>query len=119
MKQPLFLQYPNCGTCRKAANWLKGNDIEVVSRNISVENPNNEELTEWIAKSGLPVNKFFNTSGKIYKEQNLKDIVKTASDEELIRLLASDGMLVKRPLVVGSSFVLVGFDEEKWAKLLK
>lgn len=119
MESILFVQYPKCGTCRNAAKWLKENNVEVTSRDISLENPTAEELTKWIAKSGLPISKFFNTSGKIYKEQNLKEVVKTASAEELIKILSSNGMVVKRPIVVGDNFVLVGFDEEEWAEKLK
>lgn len=115
----LFLQYPSCGTCRKAAKWLKENNIEVVSRHIVDENPSEKELSEWIEKSGLPIQKFFNTSGQVYKENNLKSIVKTASNEELIRLLAQNGKLIKRPILVADDFVLVGFDEMEWGNKLK
>jgi arsenate reductase len=115
----LFLQYPSCGTCRKAAKWLKENNIEVVSRHIVDENPSEKELSEWIEKSGLPIQKFFNTSGQVYKENNLKNIVKTASNEELIRLLAQNGKLIKRPILVADDFVLVGFDEMGWGNKLK
>lgn len=115
----LFLQYPSCGTCRKAAKWLKENNIEVVSRHIVDENPSEKELSEWIEKSGLPIQKFFNTSGQVYKENNLKNIVKTASNEELIRLLAQSGKLIKRPILVADDFVLVGFDEMEWGNKLK
>ncbi|NLX80253.1 MAG: arsenate reductase family protein [Proteiniphilum sp.] len=110
----LFIQYPKCSTCRKAAKWLQDNNIEVEVRHIVEANPTAEELDVWIDRSGLEVQKFFNTSGKVYKENNLKDVVKTASREELVKLLASDGMLVKRPLLVGDDFVLVGFKEEDW-----
>lgn len=119
MKSILFLQYPKCSTCRNAAKWLKNNNISVVDRDITQENPNVEELTQWIDMSGLPIAKFFNTSGKIYKEQNLKDVVKTAPKEELIKLLATNGMLVKRPLIVADDFVLVGFNESEWTEKLK
>lgn len=115
----LFLQYPSCGTCRKAAKWLRENNIEVVSRHIVDENPSEKELSEWIEKSGLPIQKFFNTSGQVYKENNLKNIVKTASNEELIRLLAQNGKLIKRPILVADDFVLVGFDEMEWGNKLK
>lgn len=113
----LFIQYPKCSTCRKAAKWLQDNNIEVESRHIVEANPTAEELSIWIDRSGLDIKKFFNTSGKVYKENNLKEVVKTASREELIKLLASDGMLVKRPLLVGDDFVLVGFKESDWASL--
>lgn len=118
MKNILFLQYPKCGTCRNAAKWLFNNKVSVKSRDITIDNPTEKELSEWIAKSNLPVAKFFNTSGRIYKEQNLKQFVKTASDKELIKILASNGMVVKRPIVVTESFVLVGFNEDEWAKKL-
>jgi len=115
----LFLQYPSCGTCRKAAKWLWENNIEIVSRHIVDENPSEKELSVWIEKSGLPILKFFNTSGQVYKENNLKNIVKTASNEELIRLLAQSGKLIKRPILVADDFVLVGFDEMEWGNKLK
>ena len=119
MEKTLFLQYPKCSTCRKAYKWLKENNIEVESRDISVQNPTEKELTGWIKQSGLPVSSFFNTSGRIYREKNLKEIIKTATESELISLLASDGMLVKRPVIVNNKSVIVGFNEGKWAKLLK
>ncbi len=115
----LFLQYPSCGTSRKAAKWLRENNIEVVSRHIVDENPSEKELSEWIEKSGLPIQKFFNTSGQIYKENNLKNIVKIAPKEELIRLLAQNGKLLKRPILVADDFVLIGFDEMEWGNKLK
>jgi len=119
MASILFLQYPKCGTCQKATKWLKENGIEVISRDISKENPTQSELSEWITKSGLPISKFFNTSGRIYKESNLKEKVKSASEDELISILASDGMVVKRPLIIAKDFVIVGFNEEEWGKKLK
>lgn len=120
MDEILFIQYPKCGTCHKAFKWLEAKNIKVNSRDISVDNPTEEELKNWISKSKLPVNKFFNTSGKIYKEQNLKDKVKTESEADLIKILASNGMIVKRPLIITSDFVLVGFNEEEWKdKLLQ
>ncbi|NDW18197.1 arsenate reductase family protein [Dysgonomonas sp. 216] len=118
MENILFLQYPKCGTCQKAAKWLSNNNVNVVVRDITTKNPTVAELTDWITRSGKPINKFFNTSGRIYKEQNLKDVVKTASPEELIKLLSTNGMLVKRPIVVSDKFVLVGFDESEWAESL-
>lgn len=114
----LFVQYPKCGTCRKAAKWLQENNVEVESRHIVEENPTAVELQEWIERSKLPIQKFFNTSGKVYRENNLKEIVKTASQDELIKLLASDGMLVKRPVLVSDKFVLVGFKEAEWSEAL-
>ncbi|MFR9165815.1 MAG: arsenate reductase family protein [Dysgonomonas sp.] len=115
----LFLQYPKCGTCRKASKWLKENGVEAASRDITEENPTEEELTQWIRISGLPVKKFFNTSGNLYKEQNLKEKVNSASDKELIKILASNGMLVKRPIIATDAFVLVGFNESEWNERLK
>ncbi|WP_352422691.1 arsenate reductase family protein [Proteiniphilum sp.] len=115
---PLFIQYPKCGTCRKASKWLDENHVEVTSRHIVEENPTREELSLWIDRSGLPINRFFNTSGLVYKEQNLKEKVKTASRDELLDILASNGMVVKRPIVVADDFVLVGFNDKEWkAKL--
>lgn len=119
MSTKLFLQYPKCSTCRKAAKWLKENNIDIAERDITKDNPTKQELSEWIKKSGLPISKFFNTSGRIYKEQNLKDKVKSASEAELIDILASDGMVVKRPIVVADNDVLVGFNEAEWNEKLK
>lgn len=119
MAQILFVHYPKCGTCQKAAKWLKENNLNVISRDITKENPSEAELTEWIEKSGLPIAKFFNTSGKIYKENNLKEKVKSADKKELLSILASNGMVVKRPIIVDGNLVLVGFDEKEWTKLLK
>jgi arsenate reductase len=99
--KPLFIHYPKCGTCRKAYKWLEENGIEVESRHIVENNPNKEELSEWIDKSGLPISRFFNTSGIIYRENNLKEKVNSASRNELLEILASNGMVVKRPIVVG------------------
>jgi len=119
MKQVLFVNYPKCGTCRKAAKWLEDNNIDVDNRDISVQNPTKEELKQWIAKSGLPMSRFFNTSGRIYKENNLKEKVRTAGEDELLNILASDGMVVKRPIIVSGDIVLVGFDENEWNNKLK
>ena len=94
--RPLFLHYPQCGTCRKAVKWLKENSIEVDARHIVEENPTVVELTEWIPKSGLPISKFFNTSGQVYRQNNLKEVMKTASDSELIQLLSENGMFQKK-----------------------
>lgn len=116
--KPLFLHYPACGTCRKADKWLKDNGIDVIRRHIVENNPSAKELAAWIEKSGLPAQKFFNTSGQVYKAKNLKETVKTASREELVALLASNGMLVKRPLLVAGDFVLAGFREEDWKEKL-
>ena len=114
----LFLHYPACGTCRKAARWLAEHGVEAESRDIDLTNPGRDELSQWIATSGLPARKFFNTSGQRYKELNLKEKVTKASDGELIALLATEGKLVKRPLLVGPDFVLVGFREEQWQEKL-
>ena len=114
----LFLHYPACGTCRKAARWLAEHGVEAESRDIVLSNPGRDELSQWIATSGLPARKFFNTSGQRYKELNLKEKVAKASDGELIALLATEGKLVKRPLLVGPDFVLVGFREEQWQEKL-
>lgn len=119
MEKLLFVQYPKCGTCRKAAKWLAENGVSVDSRDISLDNPKKEELAEWLKKSGLAISRFFNTSGRIYRENNLKEKVATASENELLNILASDGMVVKRPILVGSDFVLVGFNEEEWKTKLK
>lgn len=119
MSNILFVQYPKCSTCRKAAKWLSDNEIAVTSRDITLDNPTQAELSAWLKKSGLPIGKFFNTSGKIYRENNLKEKVATASESELLEILASNGMVVKRPIVVGNDFVLVGFNEKEWADKLK
>lgn len=118
MSQPLFIQYPKCGTCQKAFKWLQKKNIEVDLRDIVAKNPTKNELSKWIEKSGLPAQKFFNTSGQRYRSLNLKEKVKTASKQELISLLASEGMLVKRPIIVGNDFVLVGFKEGEWSEKL-
>lgn len=114
----LFIQYPKCSTCQKAKKWLTENKIDFESRDITIENPTEEELTKWIPLSGLSVNKFFNTSGKVYKDQNIKDRVKTDSEQQLIQLLSTNGMLVKRPIIVAENFVLVGFKEDQWEEKL-
>lgn len=119
MSKVLFVQYPKCSTCIKARKWLEENKIEFENRDITINNPTKEELSAWLKKSGLPIVRFFNTSGKIYRENNLKEKVATASESELLDILSSDGMVVKRPIVVGSDFVLVGFKEEDWADKLK
>lgn len=112
----LFLNYPKCTTCIKARKWLEENNIEFTSRHIVEENPNTEELKKFIKLSGLPTKKFFNTSGMLYREMNLKDKLSTMSDDEMINLLATNGMLVKRPLVIGENGVLVGFKAETWSE---
>lgn len=114
----LFLQYPPCTTCKKAKAWLDERGVAYEARNIKEENPTAEELKAWHEKSGLPLKKFFNTSGLAYKALGLKDRLPTMSEEEQYQLLASDGMLVKRPLVVGEDFVLVGFRDAQWQEQL-
>ena len=114
-----FLEYPPCSTCRKAKAWLDRNKIPYEDRHIVRDNPTAEELKEWIERSGLPVQKFFNTSGLKYKELGLKDKRKDMSEEEQIALLATDGMLVKRPIAVADDRVLVGFKEAEWEGLKK
>ena len=113
----LFIYYPKCSTCQKAKKWLETNGVEFVGRHIVEENPAVEELTRWIERSGLPVKKFFNTSGMLYKEMQLKDKLADMSDDEQFALLATNGMLVKRPLIIGDDFVLVGFKEAEWERL--
>ena len=109
-----FICYPKCTTCQRAEKWLKENGVEYILRDIKLENPNPSELSEWLEKSGLPIRKFFNTSGLLYKSLDLKNKLPNMTDDEMLRLLATDGMLVKRPLLVGESFVLVGFKELEW-----
>ena len=114
----LFIHYPKCSTCQKAKKWLEAQGVAFEARHIVEENPTAEELSKWIAASGQPVKKFFNTSGLKYKELGLKDKLPSMTDEEQIALLATDGMLVKRPLVIGIGVVLAGFKEDKWAEVL-
>ena len=114
-----FICYPKCTTCQKARKWLDENDLEYEERNIKEENPTYEELSLWYRKSGLPLKKFFNTSGLVYKSLDLKNRLPELSEEEQLRLLAEDGMLVKRPLVVKGDKVLTGFKESEWEALLK
>lgn len=114
----LFLEYPKCTTCQKAKKWLTEQGVEFEDRDIKLQNPTFEELSEWYAKSGLPLKSFFNTSGLLYKSMGLKDKLPEMTEEEQLKLLATDGMLVKRPLLVGTDFVLTGFRAEKWAAAL-
>ena len=113
-----FICYPKCTTCQKAKNWFDDNKIEYEIRDIKENNPSLEELTTWYKMSGLPLKKFFNTSGLLYKSMELKEKLPTMSEEEQLKLLATDGMLVKRPLVIGEDFVLVGFKESEWSEKL-
>lgn len=111
-----FICYPKCSTCKKAKKWLDDNKIEYEMRDIKENNPTFEELSAWYSLSGLPLKKFFNTSGLLYKSMNLKDKLPEMSDDEQLKLLSTDGMLVKRPILVGEDFVLVGFKEKEWDK---
>ena len=113
-----FICYPKCTTCQKAQKWLDDNKIEYEVRDIKLDKPTLDELTEWFKKSGLPLKRFFNTSGLLYKSLDLKNKLPTMSEDEMLKLLASDGMLVKRPLLIGDSFVLVGFKEAEWGATL-
>lgn len=115
----LFLEYPKCSTCRKAKKWLEDNDVSFNDRHIVQERPDEDELRTWYERSGLPLKKFFNTSGLKYKSLGLKDTLPSMSENEMLKLLATDGMLVKRPILVGDDFVLVGFKEEAWAGRLR
>ncbi len=115
----LYLQYPPCSTCQKAKKWLDEQGISYTDRHIKEENPSYEELKAWYEKSGLPLKKFFNTSGLLYKSLNLKEKLPAMTEEEQLRLLATDGMLVKRPLMVDGDVVLTGFKAEQWERLKK
>lgn len=115
----LFLEYPKCSTCQKAKKWLDGHNIKYTDRHIVEDNPTYDELKEWYEKSGLPLKKFFNTSGLLYKEMQLKDKLPTMSEDEQLKLLATNGMLVKRPLIVNGDKVLTGFKEAEWSENLK
>ena len=114
----LFIEYPKCSTCRKAKKWLDDHGVAYTDRHIKENNPTYEELKEWSARSGLPLKRFFNTSGQLCRSLQLKDRLPSMSEDEQLRLLASDGMLVKRPLVVTDSAVLTGFKEKEWEQLL-
>ena len=115
----LFLQYPPCSTCQKAKKWLDEHGVAYTDRHIKTQNPTYEELKAWYAQSGLPLKKFFNTSGLAYKALNLKEKLPTMTEEEQLRLLASDGMLVKRPVLVTEHAVLLGFKEAQWSAYLQ
>ena len=113
-----FICYPKCTTCQRAKKWLDDNNIKYELRDIKLDNPTLEELTEWYNKSGLPLKKFFNTSGLLYKSLDLKNKLPEMSEDDMLKLLSTDGMLVKRPLVIGDDFVLVGFKEAEWEILV-
>lgn len=115
----LFNEYPKCSTCKKAKKWLDDHEIRYDDRHIVENNPSKDELKEWLAKSNKPVRKFFNTSGRLYRELGLKDKLDAMSEDEQLEVLASDGMLIKRPLVVGEDFVLSGFREKEWERQFK
>ena len=114
----LFLEYPPCSTCQKAKKWLEANQIPFTDRHIKEDNPTYEELSAWYKSSGLPLKKFFNTSGLLYKSLGLKDKLPTMTEDEQLRLLSSDGMLVKRPLVIADNAILTGFREKEWEEKL-
>ncbi len=113
----IYIEYPRCTTCKKAKKWLEENKIEFEERNIVTETPTTEELTEWIKRSGQEIKKWFNTSGLKYKELNLKEKLLTMTDKEKIELLSSDGMLIKRPLLITDKEILIGFKEELWKNI--
>ena len=112
-----FICYPRCTTCQKAKKWLDENNVEYELRDIKLDNPTFDELSEWYKKSSLPLKKFFNTSGLLYKSLELKNKLPEMTEDDMLKLLASDGMLVKRPLLVGDDFVIVGFKEEEYKKI--
>lgn len=114
----LFIEYPKCTTCKKAKKWLDDHGLQYTDRHIKEENPTADELKTWHAKSGLPLKRFFNTSGVLYKEMHLKDKLPEMSEEDQYRLLATDGMLVKRPIIVTDDKVLTGFKEKEWEETL-
>ena len=115
----LFVYYPRCSTCQKAKKWLDENNLKYTERHIVEDNPSYEDLKDWYSRSGLPLKKFFNTSGLLYKDMKLKDKLPAMSEDEQLKLLASNGMLVKRPVLVNGATVLLGFKEAEWAEKLK
>lgn len=115
----LFVCYPKCSTCKKAEKWLNENNITYDFRDIKLENPSFDELRDWYTKSDLPLKKFFNTSGMLYRQMELKDKLPSMSEDEMLRLLSTDGMLVKRPILVSDEKVLVGFREKEWTETVK
>lgn len=114
----LFIEYPKCSTCKKAKKWLDAQNVAYDDRHIVEDNPTYEELKQWHVRSGLPLKRFFNTSGMLYREMQLKDRLPNMSEEEQLQLLATNGMLVKRPLLVDDGLVLTGFKEAEWAEKL-
>ncbi|MCI5725298.1 arsenate reductase family protein [Fusobacterium sp.] len=119
MKKVDFINYPKCTTCIKARKWLESNNVNFEARDIVLNNPTEEEIKDYLKRSGKELKKFFNTSGILYREMNLKEKLTTMSEAEIIKLLASNGKLVKRPLIVADKDVLIGFKEEEWAKFFK
>ena len=115
----LFIEYPKCSTCKRARKWLEDHGVDFIDRHIVEDNPTAEELKEWHERSGLPLKRFFNTSGQLYRRNNIKDRLPSMSEEEQYALLATDGMLVKRPVFVGDEFILVGFKEKEYEEKLK
>jgi arsenate reductase len=114
-----FICYTKCTTCQKAKKWLEENQISFSERPIKEQNPTFEELSDWLKKSKLPVKRLFNTSGLLYRDQNIKEKIDKLSEEELLHILASDGMMVKRPILIGEEFVLFGFKENEWKEKIK
>lgn len=117
-RKMLFIEYPKCTTCKKAKKWLDDHNIEYTDRHIKDQNPSYDELKKWKEESGLSIKRFFNTSGMLYREMQLKDRLPEMTEEEMLRLLATDGMLVKRPIIVCNDKVLTGFREKEWEELL-
>ncbi len=117
MNSVLFIEYPKCTTCRKAKKWLEDHGVSFTDRDIREDNPSADELKQWHQRSGLPLKRFFNTSGMLYREMGLKDKLGSMSEEEQLELLASDGMLVKRPLLITGEKVLAGFREKEWEEI--
>lgn len=115
----LFIEFPKCSTCQKAKKWLDENSVEYTDRHIIEDNPTYEELKTWYKQSGLELKRFFNTSGMLYRSMGLKDKLPSMSEDEQLKLLASDGMLVKRPLIISDKVILTGFREKEWAEKLK
>lgn len=116
--KPLFIQYPKCSTCKRAVAFLEKNGIDFIDRDIMIDNPSTEELKQWIDASGLPIKRFFNTSGIVYREMGLKDKLGSMSEDEMIELLASTGKLIRRPLLISDKGIFVGFHEEMYETLI-